>query len=165
MQFVDFRERTVLIAEHQEEYITLPAHQVGDKDGTTFIKLQLSEEEKAYVARTGCLYMSVLTFGKNFPPLMVYAKSPFPYVQPLTSELSVIYFKDTDTVYFYTPDGQPITYQTHNDFEKWTEVIGYSTLKYYRVRKVLSKIKIEITYDKKTGGLLWLNPQCYYDND
>lgn len=166
MEFVDFRERTVLIAEDQPEYITLPAHQVRDNEGTTFIKMKFTDEEIEYIVKTKCAYMSVLTFNKPFPPLMVYAHNPFPYIQHLTDNLAVIYYKDTQEVIFYTPDGTFISSVAVDAVKDWTEVLGFGLFDYYRIATdMFGKVWLHLTKNRKTGLTIMLNAQFKNGND
>lgn len=178
MQIVDFKERTVIIAEDQPEYIPVPAHQVKDPQGTTFFRVQFDADELAELNRTGGFWMSQLTFNKPFTPFMVYAKHPFPYLQPITREISAIYFKDLDQVVFYTPDGNPIITVSSDLFGQWIEVQGYDTFKFYRIKQIPKPgsligldgkremlTTLHVTYDKEVGGSKLLNNQLYYKDD
>lgn len=168
MEFISFKEETVKIAENQPEYITLPAHQVGDKNGTTFIKMKLSPEEIEYVNRTGCLYMSVLTFNKPFPPLMVYARNPFPVLQEITPELATIYYADLDAVYFYSVDGEKLLLMLDNSnfTNEWIPSVGFKTFAYFRIEKNLfGKVILQITINKQKGLTTKLNHQFYNRED
>ena len=63
-----------IIAEHQDEYQNLPAMILGDKSILT--RWQLTDEEKAIVAETGCVYLNMQTFGKPVTPVMMFAETP-----------------------------------------------------------------------------------------
>lgn len=177
MKFVEFREQTVKIAEHQEEYITLPAHQVGDEAGTTFVRVELDESELEDIVRNKGFYMSVLTFGKtfgkdanyNFPPMMVYPKNPFPYLQEFTEEMGAIYFKDIDQVTLYNIKGQPMLLISPLEFNKWIPSVGFKTFSFFKVEKAFVKnswrVRLLISHDKKKGIAKVLNGQFYNKED
>jgi hypothetical protein len=176
MKFVKFKEQSCIIAENQPEYLPIPAHQVKDPEGTTFMRIQFDPEEIEQINKTGGIWMSQLTFNKPVTPFMVYAKSPFPYLQPISSELSAIYFKDINAVIFYTPDGQPIKTITHEMFGQWYPVEGFNTFSFYRIKQVVKPgiitngepeylTHLHISYDTLTGGSKLLNNQLYYKDD
>lgn len=65
MKPVDFKERTHLIAEHQEEFETLPAHFNKQTGAVTFC-CQLTPEEIERVKKTGQVWFSQMTGGQAF---------------------------------------------------------------------------------------------------
>ena len=70
MKPVKFKEVNVYIGRGQEEYVEIPA--VINRDTpTTPITMcfELSEEEKEQIAKTGKIWLRVLTFGQSFHPI------------------------------------------------------------------------------------------------
>lgn len=76
MKSVDFDERNVLIAEHQEEYETLPAH-FNPTQGTVTTCFKLTEEEKKQVEAEGVIYLTIQTGGKPLQPIGNSLLNPF----------------------------------------------------------------------------------------
>lgn len=68
MKAVEFDEVNLRIAEEQEEYQTLPAH-VNPKEGSITCCFELSDEEKAEIAKTGKVWLKVYTFMKPLQPI------------------------------------------------------------------------------------------------
>lgn len=68
MKAVEFPEVNVRIAEHQDEYQTLPAHHNKEEGSMTFC-FELSEEEKKQVAETGKIYWKQLTGNDPMQPI------------------------------------------------------------------------------------------------
>nr|BDD47015.1 hypothetical protein 10 [Balneolaceae bacterium] len=75
MKAVEFDEVNVRIAEHQDEYETLPAH-VG-RNGVVITCFELDEEEKKQVQETGKIYLSLMTFGQPLQPIGGSVLNPF----------------------------------------------------------------------------------------
>ena len=178
MKFLEFREQTAVIAKDQKEYLPLPAHQVGDDSGTTFVKIGLSDEEVEYIVKNRSMFMSVLTFGKlfgkdnyNFPPLMLYAKNPFPYIQDITPEMGAIYFSDIDLVTFYNPTtAEPLLQVPNENFNRWIPCAGFVTFGSFNVEKVEDigkpvRIRLFVSWDRKKGKITKLNHQFYNRED
>ena len=70
MNPVKFKEVNIYIGRGQEEYVEIPA--VINRDTpTTPITMcfELSEEEKEQIAKTGKIWLRVLTFGQSFHPI------------------------------------------------------------------------------------------------
>lgn len=59
----------VVIAENQDEYVSLPAHVFPN--GMVCCCLELSKEEIEEIARTGKIYVSHLTFNTSLQPFFV----------------------------------------------------------------------------------------------
>lgn len=70
MTATEFKEVNLRIAEHQEEYETLPVF-VDEKDPTIPVTMcfELSSEERKQVWETGEIWVTMLTFGKSFQPI------------------------------------------------------------------------------------------------
>lgn len=96
MKAVDFPQRNVMLAEHQEEYETLPVflemNEVTvvvpnmDPEIKTLTKrvpwamtacFELSAEELEEVNRTGRIWYQQMLFGANFHPIMMSTLNPF----------------------------------------------------------------------------------------
>jgi len=71
MKPVDFEGRNALIAEHQDEYITLPAQYKNDDSGTVIFCWELSWRERFKALFTGVIWQAVLTFGGPLQPQML----------------------------------------------------------------------------------------------
>jgi hypothetical protein len=68
----------ITIAEHQPEYLPLPAIIVGDRVVTRW---KLSWAERFRILFSGNLWLILLTFGQPVQPIMLYAESPKQYIQ------------------------------------------------------------------------------------
>ena len=68
MKPIDFPERTHLIAEHQDEYVTLPALIDDGPRGEVVFCMSLSWKERLKILFTGKLWCSLLCFGKPVTP-------------------------------------------------------------------------------------------------
>jgi hypothetical protein len=77
MDITEFPEQTVVYAKDQPEYRNLPAHVVGDKEGTIICCWKLSEEEKQKVLETGEIWHSILTFNQPLQPQLLSVDKPF----------------------------------------------------------------------------------------
>lgn len=66
------------LGENQDEFSTLPATLAYDADGNFIIvtRWRLTEEERAAVAAGGDLYLTVLTFGQPFQPVLLGTAPP-----------------------------------------------------------------------------------------
>ncbi len=68
MQAIEFPEVNVRIAEHQEEYETLPAFW-DKKQGSMTFCFKLTEEEINRIYATGEIWFKQLTFGQPMNPI------------------------------------------------------------------------------------------------
>lgn len=68
MQPIEFKEVNVRIAEHQEEYQTLPAFH-NEKEGSMTFCFKLSEDEMSRINATDEIWFKVLTFGNPLQPI------------------------------------------------------------------------------------------------
>lgn len=66
---IDFPERTALIAEHQDEYITLPAFIDPGPQGQVICCWRFSYLERLKVLFTGVLWSSTMTFRQPLQPV------------------------------------------------------------------------------------------------
>lgn len=64
----DFKEVNVRIAEHQEEYQTLPAY-YNQQEGSMTFCFELSEDEIHRIRATGEIWFKMLTFGQPMQPI------------------------------------------------------------------------------------------------
>ena len=70
MRAIEFPEVNVRIAEHQEEYETLPVFADASKaEVPVTMCFELSDEEKKQVDETGKIWLTVLCFGGSFHPI------------------------------------------------------------------------------------------------
>lgn len=87
MNFVDFPQRNLMLAEDQPEYQTLPTHveyrEVNTPDGPKKIPwsmtcvYELSDEEISELIATRKLYYRQMLFGHQFQPIFMSTKDPF----------------------------------------------------------------------------------------
>lgn len=68
MKAIEFPEVNTRIAEHQEEYITLPAFN-NSWEGSMVCCFELSDDELAEVIKSKRFWLKVYTFGAEFPPI------------------------------------------------------------------------------------------------
>jgi hypothetical protein len=81
----EFDEVNLRIAENQDEYQTLPAY-CNTQEGSAMFCMELTELEKEIVAKTGCLYMKVLTFNKPLQPIAMSCIKEDLYVPMIETE-------------------------------------------------------------------------------
>jgi len=78
MNPVSFPEQTVVIAENQSEYMSLPAHRTpDDPEGRVICCWRLSFRERLRVLVTGQIWHYVLTFGEPLQPQILQTEDPF----------------------------------------------------------------------------------------
>lgn len=80
MEAIDFKQRNVLIAEDQDEFMTLPAYVTQPGDGLpvrVVSKWKLSEEELHQVMTTGEIYLCTVTAGQALQPINASTMDPF----------------------------------------------------------------------------------------
>ncbi len=66
--------KEIIVSEHQDEYQNLPSIRLADQSILT--RWQLTDEEKAIVGETGCVYLNMQTFGKPVTPVMMFVELP-----------------------------------------------------------------------------------------
>ena len=76
MKLLSFPEQTVVIAEHQPEYLPLPAYQFHDKQGRIAFCWSLSWRERLKVLFSGVLWHQVLTFNQALQPQLLSTDKP-----------------------------------------------------------------------------------------
>ncbi len=77
MESVEFKEVNVRIAEHQEEYETLPVFlDKRDPSAPVTMCFHLDNEEQLQVMETGQIWLTVLTFNNNFQPIAMSCLKP-----------------------------------------------------------------------------------------
>ena len=76
MKAIEFKEQTIIIAEHQEEYESLPAHIEKGVYGTTTFCWELTLKERLKLLFTGKLWHQVLTFNKPLQPQLLQVDKP-----------------------------------------------------------------------------------------
>ncbi|MBU0906602.1 MAG: hypothetical protein KKE05_00425 [Nanoarchaeota archaeon] len=69
MRIIEFNGCNTIYAEHQPEYLPLPAHKT--EDGLVTSCWGLSWLERLKILFTGKMWLSVLTFNKPLQPLMM----------------------------------------------------------------------------------------------
>lgn len=70
MKPIDFPGVNHVFAKDQPEYQPLPVMALGDRECSVISCWQLTEEERDEVARTGKLYIKVMTFGHPLQPIL-----------------------------------------------------------------------------------------------
>jgi len=68
MKPVEFPEVNVRIAEHQEEFVTLPAY-ANRKEGTITFCMELTEEEKKEILGSGHVWIQLVTYNQPMQPI------------------------------------------------------------------------------------------------
>lgn len=76
MKPIEFEGQNAVYAKDQPEYIPLPVCKLDGKEGEVISCWELTEEEKAEVARTGRLWLSVWTFRQALQPLLLTVERP-----------------------------------------------------------------------------------------
>ena len=61
----------VIFAENQDEYESLPALQLDDRECTVVSRWKMSWRERLHVLFSGDLYVYVMTFGKPLQPYVL----------------------------------------------------------------------------------------------
>lgn len=74
MRLIDFPERTKLIAEHQPEYLTMPAH--ISPEGVITCLWALTWRERLRVLIQGRLWHQIMTFHKPVQPQLISVHRP-----------------------------------------------------------------------------------------
>lgn len=74
MKPIDFEESTIKIAEHQDEYITLPAH--VDETGVVTSCWEFTFKERLSILFGSPLFLSQMTFGKSLQPQLPMVDNP-----------------------------------------------------------------------------------------
>ncbi len=77
MKAIEFKEVNLRIAENQEEYETLPVYANVNEPGLPVTAcFELTEEEVEQVKKEGKIYLTFLTFGKQFQPIQMSCLKP-----------------------------------------------------------------------------------------
>ena len=69
MKPIKFLGYDCIYAEHQPEYLPLPAHKSKDSEGTVTTCWKLTWRERWKIFMCGCLYLQTLTFNTPLQPL------------------------------------------------------------------------------------------------
>ena len=64
----------IKLAEHQEQYETLPIVELGE--GVVLSRFELNDDEIKFVREHGYLYLYTWTFGRSFQPVRIEAQHP-----------------------------------------------------------------------------------------
>lgn len=84
MKAQEFPQQTVVIAENQEEYSSLPAS--VSNEGVVTCCFKLDEAEQKQVSETGEIWLSILTFGQPMQPIHGSVLNPFTEDSKATSK-------------------------------------------------------------------------------
>ena len=76
MEIVSFPEQSVIYAEHQPQYRSLPAHKFGDAEGRIACCWSLTWRERLRVLLTGKIWQQVLTFNQPLQPQLLTTDKP-----------------------------------------------------------------------------------------
>uniref|UniRef100_A0A6H1ZCX9 Uncharacterized protein n=1 Tax=viral metagenome TaxID=1070528 RepID=A0A6H1ZCX9_9ZZZZ len=74
MKAIDFKQRNIIFARNQPQYLPLPAHRASDGTVTSCWKLSFSERLK--IALKGKIYLQTLTFNHPPQPLKMLVSKP-----------------------------------------------------------------------------------------
>jgi len=74
MKIIKMKEQNCTYAEHQPEYLPLPAHRA--EDGTVTSCWELSDKEIEIILKTKKIYLQVLTFNRPLQPVRITADNP-----------------------------------------------------------------------------------------
>ncbi len=74
MKLIGFKGQNVIIAEHQPEYIPMPAY--VDPNGEVVCCWQLSVKERIKLLFTGVIWHSILTCNTNLQPQLLRLERP-----------------------------------------------------------------------------------------
>jgi hypothetical protein len=77
MKPIEFAEQTVIIAKDQPEYMPLPAHIAGDKQGTLTFAWRLTWYERLAILFSGVIWQQTLTFGSPLQPQLLTVEKPY----------------------------------------------------------------------------------------
>jgi len=70
----DFPE--VLVAEHQEEYMVMPAIFLHDNTGTILTRWRLTWKDRLKILLTGNIWVWMMAFGQRIQPIKLTADKP-----------------------------------------------------------------------------------------
>ena len=76
MKPIEFKEQDIIIAEHQDEYLNLPAHLKGDPEGTVTSCWKLTIRERIKIIFTGRVWHSLMTFNSPLQPQKISVDKP-----------------------------------------------------------------------------------------
>ncbi len=68
MKPISFKGQSTEIAKNQKEYVTLPALQLDDAEGSVIFCIKMRFWERVWLLFTGKLWCSFLMFGKDMTP-------------------------------------------------------------------------------------------------
>ena len=74
MKPISFKSQNIIFAEHQDEYLSLPAHRTGD--GIVTSCWGMTWKERFCVLFTGKIYTQLLTFNTPLTPQALYITDP-----------------------------------------------------------------------------------------
>lgn len=103
MKAIKFKEVNLQIAENQEEYETLPAKiDIEDPAAPTTMCIELNQAEINQVVKTGMIWLTVLTFMRNFQPIKMSLLKPGDCTSPAALRKYFIYQRDGSIVVYKT---------------------------------------------------------------
>lgn len=76
MKIVKFPEHNIIFAENQPEYLPLPAHRFGDKEGRIVCCWKLSFLERLNILFKGKIWHEILTFNQSLQPQLLTLEKP-----------------------------------------------------------------------------------------
>ena len=76
MKLRRFKEQTVVYAQHQDEYLQLPAYQHRNNEGQITCCWGLSWRERLKILFTGKLWHGILTFDQPLQPQLLSTDKP-----------------------------------------------------------------------------------------
>lgn len=85
MKAIKFDEQNTVIAEDQQDtYLAVPAHNVGNKEGTLIMKIELSDEDLKFINENKYFWYSRWTFNQSFQPFSMFTNPAFVKLELLT---------------------------------------------------------------------------------
>ena len=89
MKPIEFPEVNIRLAEDQPEYETLPVAVLPGNEGNMVACLELTDEELEEIIKTKKIWVSQLTFGNNYHPILIspHKEIVLPEAEPETEAL------------------------------------------------------------------------------
>lgn len=76
MKAVKFKQQNCIIAEHQDMYISLPAHKINEPEGRIISCWKGGFWDRLRFVFWGRIFLSSMTFGQDLQPLNMWSKNP-----------------------------------------------------------------------------------------
>lgn len=76
MKPIEFKEQNTIFAENQKEYFSLPVYKALNNSESVTSCWVMTDEEKKEFAKTGKIWLTLLTYGKPLQPVTMEIKKP-----------------------------------------------------------------------------------------